>query len=157
VGLVPPGDKQALWAAALASRVPWGLFVEERGPLCCRLSVSRFERAGGAGRLGLAAPGSVSPATSTCPSWGASTFNGASLRTPYAGGGRAPDLTVEWCWPNLANTWISQVFDWSNTWISGLLALNAPRRAPARCGLWAPYVARARGAVGRWSGVRCSW
>jgi hypothetical protein len=34
----------------------------------------------------------------------------------------------------LANTWISRVFDWSNTWITGLLALNAPRRAPAS--LW---------------------
>jgi hypothetical protein len=39
------------------------------------------------------------------------------------------DLTVNWCWPNLANTWISLLFDWSNTWISGLLALNAPRTA----------------------------
>jgi hypothetical protein len=27
---------------------------------------------------------------------------------------RALDLTVDWCWPNLANTWISRVFDWSN-------------------------------------------
>jgi hypothetical protein len=38
----------------------------------------------------------------------------------------------------LANTWISRVFDRSNTWISGLLlALNAPRSAEraARLGL----------------------
>jgi hypothetical protein len=42
---------------------------------------------------------------------------------------RAHDLTVDWCWPNLANTWICLVLDWANTWISGLLSIPL-RRAP---------------------------
>jgi hypothetical protein len=42
---------------------------------------------------------------------------------------RAHDLTVDWCWPNLANTWICLVLDWANTWLSGLLSIPL-RRAP---------------------------
>jgi hypothetical protein len=28
---------------------------------------------------------------------------------------KAHDLTVDWCWLNLANTWICLVLDWANT------------------------------------------
>jgi hypothetical protein len=64
----------------------------------------------------------------------------------HVGCGRAPDLIVDWCWPNLANTWISRVFDWSNTRISGLLALNAPRTAaPRRAPRSPPWAAPAAG------------
>jgi hypothetical protein len=44
--------------------------------------------------------------------------------------GTTHDLTVDWCWPNLANTWICLVLDWVNTWLSMLLFHSAaPRTA----------------------------
>jgi hypothetical protein len=41
-------------------------------------------------------------------------------------------LTADWCWTNLANTWICLVLDWANTWTSGLLSIPL-RRAAAVC------------------------
>jgi hypothetical protein len=47
-------------------------------------------------------------------------IEGDMLVCSCAAVGTAHDLTVDWCWPNLANTWICLVLDWANTWISGL-------------------------------------
>jgi hypothetical protein len=51
---------------------------------------------------------------------------------------RGHDVTVDWCWPNLANTWICLVLDWANTWNLGLLSIPL-RRAPQAVQLFGHY------------------
>jgi hypothetical protein len=46
---------------------------------------------------------------------------------------------MDWCWLNLANTWICLVLDWANTWISGRLSMPLCR-APLAVFIYSPAV-----------------